>query len=80
MATREPTHLPKLPRPTQKLANPTPVTVEDGSSQPKIDLGESDGGFSSSKPDIPDPIEETHERRLEFLDPFKFISIPVKVW
>ena len=74
------THLPKLIEPTQKLADPTPMTVGDGSPPPKTDLGESDGGFSSSKPDKPDLTDETHERRPEFLDPFRFISIPVKVW
>ena len=80
MSTRELTHPPKPPGPTRKPTNPTPVTVGDGSPSPTTDLGGSDGGFSSSKPDIPDPTDETHERRSEFLDPFRFISIPVKVW
>nr|POF16868.1 hypothetical protein CFP56_17436 [Quercus suber] len=55
-----------------------PVTVSDGSLPPKTNLGGSNDGFSSSKPNIPDPTDETHERRPEFLDPFRFISIPVK--
>ena len=80
MPTREPTHPPKPPGPIRKPTNLTPVTVGDGSPTTKTDLGESDGGFSSSKPDIPDPTEETHKRRPEFLDPFRFISIPMKVW
>ena len=63
--TRKPTHLPKPPGPTRKSADPTPVMVGDGSPPPKINLGESDGRFSSSKPDIPDPTDETHERRPE---------------
>ena len=38
------------------------MTVGDGSLPPKTDLGGSDGGFSSSKPDIPDSTDETEER------------------
>ena len=58
--TRKPTHPPKLPRPTQKLADPTLMTVGDGSPPPKSDFGGLDGGFSSSKLD---PTDETYERR-----------------
>ena len=65
MPTREPTHPPKPPGPTRKPTNSTPVTVGDGSPSPKTDLGGSDGGFSSSKPDIPDLTDETDERRPE---------------
>ena len=65
MPTQESTHLPKPPGPTRKLTDPTSVTVGDGSPSPKTDLGGSDGGFSSSKPDIPDPTDETDERRPE---------------
>ena len=57
--TRKPTH---PPRPTRKSANPTPVTVGDRSPPPKTDLGRSDGGFASSKPNIPDPTEKIEER------------------
>ena len=60
--TRKPTHPPKPPGPTRKPADPTPVTVGDGSPPPKTVLGGSDGGFSSSKPDIPDPTDESEER------------------
>ena len=80
MGTRELTHPPKPLGPTRKLADPTPVMIGDGSPPPKTDLDGSAGGFSSSKPDIPNPTDETHERRPEFLDPFRIISIPVKVW
>ena len=38
------------------------MTVGDGSPPPKTDLGGSDGGFSSSKPDISDPTNESEER------------------
>ena len=38
------------------------VTVGDGSPPPETDLGRSDGGFSSSKPDISDPTNESEER------------------
>ena len=49
--------------PTQTAwANPTLVTVEDGSPPPKTDLGRSDGEFSSSKLDILDPTDEIEER------------------
>ena len=78
--TWEPTHPPKSPGPTRKPADPPSVTVGDGSPPPKTDLGKSDGGFSSLKPDIPDSTDETHERRPKFLDLFRFISIPMKVW
>ena len=57
--TRKPTH---PPRPTRKSVNPTPVTVGDRFPPPKTDLGGSDGEFSSSKPDIPDPTDKTKER------------------
>ena len=77
--TREPTHSPKPPGLIRKPGDLTPVMVGDGSPPPKTDLGGSDGGFSSSKPNIPDLTDKTHERRLEFLDPFRFISIPMKV-
>ena len=43
----------------------------DSSPPPKTDLGGSNGGFSSSKPDIPDSTDGTHERKLELLDPFR---------
>ena len=57
---------PKTDPPTQTArADPTPVTVDNGSLPPKTDLGRLDGGFSSSKPDKPDPIDETHERRSD---------------
>ena len=36
--------------------------VRDGSLPLKTDLGRSDGGFSSSKPHIPDSTDETEER------------------
>ena len=52
----------------------------DSSPPPKTDLGGSNDGFSSSKPDIPDSTDETHERKPEFLDPFRFIDISMKVW
>ena len=49
--------------PTQTAwADPTLVTVGDGSPPPKTDLGRSDGEFSSSKLDILDPTDETEER------------------
>ena len=60
--TRKSTHPSKPPRSTQKSADTTPVTVGDGSPPLKTDLGRSDGGFSSSKPDIPDSTDETEER------------------
>ena len=60
--TRKSTHPSKPPRSTQKLADTTLVTVVDGSPPLKTDLGRSDGGFSSSKPDIPDSTDETEER------------------
>ena len=41
------------------------MTVGDGSLPPKTDLGRSDGGFSSLKPDIPNLTYETHERMLD---------------
>ena len=41
------------------------MTVGDGSPPPKTDLGRSDGGFSSSTPDIPNLTYKTHERRLD---------------
>ncbi|XP_050252107.1 uncharacterized protein LOC126698732 [Quercus robur] len=50
----------------------------DSSPPPKTNLGGSDGGFSSSKLDIPDSTDETHERKPEFLDPFRFIDISMK--
>ena len=78
--TRKPTHPPKPPGPTRKPIDPPPVMVGDRYPPPKTDLGKSDGGFSSSKPDIPNSTDETYERRSKFLDLFRFISIPVKVW
>ena len=57
---------PKTNPPTQTArADPTPVTFGDRSSPQKTDLGRSDGGFSSPKPDEPDPINETRERRSD---------------
>ena len=38
------------------------MTVRDRSPPPKTDLRKSDGGFASSKPDIPDPTNKTEER------------------
>ena len=64
-ATRKPTHPPKPSGPIRKPADPTPVMVGDGSPPLKTDWRGSDGGFSSSKPDTPDPTEETHERMPE---------------
>lgn len=63
--TRKPTHLPKPPGLTRKSADSTLATVENGSPPPKIDLVRSDGGFSSLKLDIPNLIDETHERRSD---------------
>ena len=63
--TRKSTHLPKPPRPTRKPVELTTVTVEDGSLPPKTDLDRSDDRFSSSKLDIFDPTDETHERKLD---------------
>ena len=40
------------------------MRVGDGSPPPKTDLGGLDGGFSSSKPDISDPTDESEERTL----------------
>ena len=41
-----------------------PMRVGNGSPPSKTDLGRSDGGFSSSKPDISDPTDESKERML----------------
>ena len=38
------------------------MSIRDESPPPKTDLGGSDGGFSSSKPDISDPTNESEER------------------
>lgn len=56
------------------------VMGEDRFLPPKTDLGWLDGGFSFSKSDIPNPTDETHERKPEVLDLFKFIDISVKIW
>ena len=61
---RKSTHPPKLPKLTRKSTNP-PVTVDGGSLPRKTDLGKLDGGFSSPKPDKPDPTDVTRERRLD---------------
>ena len=47
----------------QKPVNPLPVTVSNGSSPPKTNLGGLDGGFSSPKPNEPNPTDETRERK-----------------
>ena len=60
---RKPTHSPKPPGLTRKPTDSMPVTVGGGSSPRKTDLDGSDGGFSSPKPDEPDPTDETRERR-----------------
>ena len=80
IGTRKPTHLPKPPCPTWKPIDPTPVMVGDGSPPPKTDLGGSDGWFSSSKPNILDPTDETHERRPEIRRSVQIHWFPVKVW
>ena len=62
---RKLTHLPKLPGPTRKSVDPTPMMVGGGSSPRKINFDELDGGFSFPKLDEPDPTDESRERRLD---------------
>ena len=47
----------------QKPVDSLPVTVSNGSSPPKTNLGGLDGGFSSPKPNEPNPTDETRERK-----------------
>ena len=78
--TQKPTHPSKLPGPTWKLVDLMLVTVGSKSPPPKTDLGGSDGEFSSPKPMNPiqstKPMKEGHI----YLDPFRSIDSPVKVW
>ena len=78
--TQKPTHLSKLPGPTQRLADPMPVTIGSKSPPPKRDLGGSDGEFSSPKPMNPiRPTKPMKEGQI-YLDSFRSSNIPVKVW